>query len=345
MPESVRARRWWRYSAAREDGRRPRLRTFARTSGSFRAASGDSSQSSMTSPKVGPGAPAHILLQDWLRRTAADEAHGDASIPVVVAALAPSVGSRRYSASEIQAPTYEPVVGRPARRAFYLEPRLCRAPAALFVVCFIGLIYSGKSRSGACESWDGATPSASASSMGRGTTGRGPTPWSRRRRRRSCACRTTPSGSLIQNRRARRCTSTTSSRGRSRARTAARRKKRAASVCSLFVLTKFVCVRCLFYSSSGSLGLGTRTHILNKFRLPSLGVGRVVYSRLPPRYARAWEAEARVRARFLNLPSCPQSWNLATGPRGGARLSGGVTSVTMTGHTQNAWAANGTALM
>ena len=47
----------------------------------------------MTSPKVGPGAPAHILLQDWLRANDADEAHGDASIPVVVAALAPSVGS------------------------------------------------------------------------------------------------------------------------------------------------------------------------------------------------------------------------------------------------------------
>ena len=64
----------------------------------FRAASGDSSQSSMTSPKVGPGAPPHILLQDWLRANDADEAHGDASIPVVVAALAPSVGSRRYHA-------------------------------------------------------------------------------------------------------------------------------------------------------------------------------------------------------------------------------------------------------
>ena len=36
----------------------------------FRAASGDSSQSSMTSPKVGPGAPPHILLQDWLRANA-----------------------------------------------------------------------------------------------------------------------------------------------------------------------------------------------------------------------------------------------------------------------------------
>ena len=81
----------------------------------FRAASGDSSQSSMTSPKVGPGAPPHILLQDWLRANDADEAHGDASIPVVVAALAPSVGSRRYHAGEI---VYSK--GDPRDAAFYL---------------------------------------------------------------------------------------------------------------------------------------------------------------------------------------------------------------------------------
>ena len=69
----------------------------------------------MTSPKVGPGAPAHILLQDWLRANDADEAHGDASIPVVVAALAPSVGSRRYHAGEI---VYSK--GDPRDAAFYL---------------------------------------------------------------------------------------------------------------------------------------------------------------------------------------------------------------------------------
>ena len=79
----------------------------------FRAASGDDAV--VDDVPEGRAARALIFCCRTGSANDADEAHGDASIPVVVAALAPSVGSRRYSASEI---VYSK--GDPRDAAFYL---------------------------------------------------------------------------------------------------------------------------------------------------------------------------------------------------------------------------------